>query len=69
VSTDVLGQIFEPFFSRKEHGTGLGLAIARRTVEALGGRITAMAPADGGMIFDIQLPLLKSGNASRKEER
>jgi signal transduction histidine kinase len=52
-----LSQLFEPFYSRKPQGTGLGLAIVRRTVEAHGGRIVAERRREGGLRFDIDLPL------------
>jgi signal transduction histidine kinase len=57
VPSEALAQVFEPFYSTKPSGTGLGLAIAQRTVEAHGGRITA-TPADPGMVFAIELPLV-----------
>jgi signal transduction histidine kinase len=57
IPTDVLGSVFEPFFSRKPQGTGFGLAIVKRTVEAHAGRVTASAAPDGGAVFEIDLPL------------
>lgn len=57
VSEEDLAQIFEPFVSSKAHGTGLGLAIARRTVEAHGGWIQASPALEGGLCFEIDLPL------------
>jgi signal transduction histidine kinase len=57
VSADALPHLFEPFFSLKSSGTGLGLAIAKRTVDAHGGRITAMPAKGHGMTFEIELPL------------
>jgi len=57
VPADVLTRLFEPFFSMKAHGTGLGLAIAKRTVDAHGGHISVSNPAEGGLTFDIELPL------------
>jgi signal transduction histidine kinase len=57
VPPEELPRLFEPFYSRKTQGTGLGLAIVRRTVEAHGGRIAARPRQDGGLRFDIDLPL------------
>jgi signal transduction histidine kinase len=68
VPADVLAQIFEPFFSRKEHGTGLGLAIAKRTVEAHGGKINAMSRAGGGMTVSIELPLTNGRTAGQQHD-
>jgi signal transduction histidine kinase len=57
VPADTLARLFEPFFSLKASGTGLGLAIVKRTVDAHGGRIEAEAPAAGGLVFRVELPL------------
>jgi signal transduction histidine kinase len=52
-------RIFRPFHTTRPNGTGLGLPIARRTVEALGGRLTLSdhTPGDVGAEFVIELPL------------
>jgi signal transduction histidine kinase len=57
VPADVLGHVFEPFYSRKPNGTGLGLAIAKRTVDGHGGRIDVEQRAGEGLTFTIELPL------------
>jgi signal transduction histidine kinase len=38
-------------------GSGLGLALVRETAEAMGGRVTAEASADGGAAIRVVLPL------------
>ena len=63
VPEDAMVHLFEPFFSLKANGTGLGLAIARRTLEAHGGWITAAIRPEGGMTFDVDLPLGGAGTA------
>jgi signal transduction histidine kinase len=53
-----LGEIFDTFYTTKEHGTGLGLSIARTIVETYGGKIWAENRAEGGATFRFTLPLL-----------
>jgi GAF domain-containing protein len=58
VPPDLVGRIFEPFFSHgKREGAGLGLSIARRIVEEHGGQIGVESPASGGATFVVRLPL------------
>jgi signal transduction histidine kinase len=52
-------QIFELFFSTKEHGTGLGLAIARRIVQEHGGELLLENHPGHGATFIIRLPKSK----------
>jgi signal transduction histidine kinase len=60
----MLSEIFLPFRRvqttdvTRNDGSGLGLAIAHRAVAATGGRIGAMNAADGGLIVDIEVPLV-----------
>jgi signal transduction histidine kinase len=56
VPADILGQIFEPFFSLKSHGTGLGLAIVKRTIEAHGGHVRAESTNGSGFALRVDLP-------------
>jgi signal transduction histidine kinase len=56
VPVEELERIFEPFFSRKMRGLGLGLAISRTLVDAHGGSLSAVSPAEGGTEFVIVLP-------------
>jgi PAS domain S-box-containing protein len=57
IPAEIRDQIFEPFFTTKARGGGLGLPIARRTAELHGGAITLDAPADGGTIITVSLPI------------
>ncbi|MCG3267651.1 ATP-binding protein [Yoonia sp. I 8.24] len=61
-----LNALFEPFYTTKQpgDGTGLGLAISSGIVTELGGRLTARNAADGGAIFEVQLPRLKHDAAA-----
>jgi signal transduction histidine kinase len=53
-----LSEIFDTFYTTKEHGTGLGLSIARTIVETYGGKIWAENRAEGGAVFHFTLPLI-----------
>ncbi|MDO6590743.1 sensor histidine kinase [Loktanella sp. D2R18] len=61
-----LNALFEPFYTTKQpgDGTGLGLAISSGIVTELGGRLTARNAADGGAIFEVQLPRLQHDAAA-----
>ncbi|MBE0413935.1 ATP-binding protein [Yoonia sp.] len=63
---DNLDDLFEPFYTTKQpgDGVGLGLAISSGIVNELGGRLTARNAADGGAIFEVQLPRLKQDLAA-----
>lgn len=50
------------FFSDKRDGLGLGLALANATAERLDGEISVEAPADGGMLTRLRLPLANIEN-------
>jgi PAS domain S-box-containing protein len=58
IPPDVLPRIFDPFFTTKDvgRGAGLGLAITYGIVQEHGGTITAANAADGGAVFQIELP-------------
>jgi len=51
-----LGDIFEPFYTRRAGGTGLGLAIVRRIVEDHRGRVDVESVTGHGTCFRITLP-------------
>jgi signal transduction histidine kinase/HAMP domain-containing protein len=61
VPEDILGRIFDPYFSTHDTGTGLGLPIARRVAEEHGGTISARNRAGGGLAVVMALPLLPGG--------
>jgi signal transduction histidine kinase len=62
-----LPHLFEPFFTTKgDKGTGLGLAMAHGVVTRAGGTLTAANRPEGGAIFTLSFPALKSpARASR----
>jgi signal transduction histidine kinase len=57
VRPELLGRIFDPYFSTHDTGTGLGLPIARRIAEEHGGSITARNRPEGGLEVAITLPV------------
>ena len=60
MDSEVLHNIFEPFFTRQKggSGTGLGLSITHRIVEEHQGRILAMSEGPGkGATFVVELPM------------
>jgi signal transduction histidine kinase len=64
-----LPRIFDRFYrsdrARTGEGSGLGLAIGRWIVEAHGGSIGAANATNGGAVFTVTLPLLRSSGAAR----
>ncbi|KPF48750.1 histidine kinase [beta proteobacterium AAP51] len=61
LAPELLGQLFQPFVTRRKEGTGLGLWISRQIVERYGGALEAAnAPpqdngAPGGAVFTVRL--------------
>lgn len=50
IPAEVLGQIFDPYYTTKSQGTGLGLAIVHKIIESHGGAISAASGQAGGMM-------------------
>ena len=66
VPAEELERIFEPFFTRKMRGLGLGLAISRTLVDAHGGSLSVVSPAEGGYrVRDRAPPLVVALNHRR----
>ncbi len=60
MTSDVLQNIFEPFFTRSRtgKGTGLGLFISHQIIDQHGGTIEAASPGPGfGSTFTVRVPL------------
>jgi C4-dicarboxylate-specific signal transduction histidine kinase len=56
LGAEVIGRMFDPFYSTKASGLGVGLTICRSIVEAYGGSITAENAEGGGARFTVRLP-------------
>jgi C4-dicarboxylate-specific signal transduction histidine kinase len=51
-----LSSIFKPLFTTKANGMGMGLSICHSIIQNHGGRIWGSPGADGGSIFEFELP-------------
>ena len=58
LTSEVLGHLYDPFFTTKPKGkgTGLGLFVSRDIMARLGGELTAANRTEGGAVFSVRLP-------------
>lgn len=56
IAPEVLGKVFEPYFTTKTKGTGLGLAIVRHNTELYGGKVEVESTLGSGTTFTLTLP-------------
>jgi two-component system sensor kinase FixL len=55
LAPEIIGQLFQPFVTTKQHGMGVGLSICRTIVEGHGGKIRAEAEPEQGTCFTFSL--------------
>jgi len=58
IDQEVIGRIFDPYFTTKLEGkgTGLGLAVVHGIVKDYGGQISVKSQPERGTVFDVYLP-------------
>jgi len=56
IPKDLVGKIFDPYFSTRQEGSGLGLAICHSIINKHGGYIVADSTPGHGSLFTIYLP-------------
>jgi PAS domain S-box-containing protein len=71
ISPDIIGSIFEPYFTTKGvgKGTGMGLALTHGIIESYGGKIAVDSELGKGTIFSIYLPITKKRDDHRPYEK
>jgi C4-dicarboxylate-specific signal transduction histidine kinase len=62
VTAEIMGRLFEPFFTTRPQGIGMGLPISRSIIEAHGGRLWAESTVNQGSVFQFTLP--RGGDAA-----
>ncbi|HEX9949198.1 MAG TPA: PAS domain-containing sensor histidine kinase [Thermodesulfobacteriota bacterium] len=69
ISPEVLGNIYDPFFTTKPvgKGTGLGLSLCQSIIHAHGGEITCESEPDKGTVFHAFIPTQRRKGAKRDE--
>ncbi len=71
IPPEILGKIFDPYFTTKEagQGTGLGLSVVHGIVSGCNGAITVAGRPDGGAEFTVYFPEINNnGQASEVED-
>ncbi len=71
IPSDLLGKIFEPYFTTKDsgQGTGIGLAVAHGIIKNHGGVITAASQLGRGSTFRVYLPVARGPADHEAQDR
>ncbi len=61
IPSDLLGKIFEPYYTTKDsgQGTGIGLAVVHGIIRNHGGVVTAASQVGEGSTFQVYLPIVR----------
>jgi len=65
IASDVLGKLFQPFFTTKAKGTGLGLWLSQRIIQDHGGSVAVESIVGKGTTFAITLPTMDASASDR----
>ncbi|MCK4283437.1 MAG: hypothetical protein KAX44_03895 [Candidatus Brocadiae bacterium] len=65
IQKDVLGRVFDPFFSSKHNGVGLGLSVSQKIVEAHQGRLEVASGPGEGATFTVIFPARAESRSER----
>ncbi|MFH2000930.1 MAG: PAS domain S-box protein [Planctomycetota bacterium] len=65
IPPDIIGSVFDPYFTTKEHGkgSGMGLAVVHGIVESYGGKIAVSSAWGKGTVFKVYLPITNERHA------
>ncbi len=67
IPAELIGKIFDPYFTTKERGIGLGLAIAYSIVKKHEGHIDVVSRPGEGTVFSVYLPMSREGGSPEAE--
>jgi len=67
IAPEIIGSIFEPYFTTKcpGEGTGMGLAMVNGIIESYGGKISVNSKPGQGTLFVIYLPVTRKRQENR----
>jgi len=63
IPPELIGKIFDPFYTTKDTGSGLGLSVSYSIIKKHDGHLTVVSPPGEGASFFIYLPATDSGEA------
>lgn len=69
IPPEIVGRIWDPFFTTRPDGTGLGLSICRRIVEDHRGTIQVRSDAGDGTVVTLKFPACQDQDAGETDPR